>query len=100
MNSVLPTGLVRLSTLAKSCCIPETTLRRRLNFAGIPIPAAGFRPSRASKIRRLVHASGLLSGWNLVAEFSSQEADIKIANEQATKFRKECEALTALLTKN
>jgi len=100
MNSLIPAGRVRFSALSQSCGVPETTMRRQLNFLGISIPSAGFRPSRASKVGRLIHASYCLSGWRLVSGFSSNEDEIKKAKEQEAKYSAEIQPLTSLLQKN
>lgn len=94
---VATTPVTTFSKLAVEVQMPETTLRKRLTRLGIPIPSKGFDSATASDINQLIHAQGCMQGWNLVAEFSNRQAQVREAGKQAASFRARFEKLLTKL---
>jgi hypothetical protein len=95
----IPETRTSFSKLSAGLVIPETTLRRQLTRLGVAIPKEGFFRSQGEDIRQLIHSQQCLSGWNLVAEFSSQEEQVKLAGRQAAIHRARFEKLLTKITR-
>jgi len=95
----IPETRTSFSKLSAGLVIPETTLRRQLTKLGVAIPKDGFSRSQGEDIRQLIHSQQCLSGWNLVAEWSSNDDRVSLAGRQAAIHRARFEKLLTKITR-